>query len=211
MRRVTAIQLNTHFAAFTDDPTGSADTFWEVLRAYVSWCSFSVPEWLRDDLIQDVTLEVMTHLEGFKEGSNFAKWTNSILHNMRSDRFRTHKYENPETPFSQLAIDDGDGGHTEFEPSTTTEPSDEADIPEQGEAEAVKKLDELRSGFKKQADRDLFDLLRTGKSLHDAADILHQPYKTIQRRFCRWKNVDLKVSPYLQFPDVPYRGNLQAA
>ena len=209
MRRVSASQLDALYSTFDADPAKQADAFWSACRAYILWCCYSVPEWLQGDLVQDITIAAITGLEDHKPAVSFSKWLNGIIFNMRAERYRTHKYQNPETPFSQLATEQEDGTFEEFQPSSLMEAADdESDLalPEERETSATAKLDELRVSFKKQADRDLFDLLRTGRSLEEAAKELGQSYSAVQSRFVRWKNkVDLKVPACLQFPYVTTR------
>jgi len=190
LNRVTAASIDELYVKFTADRDGMAGQFWPAVSAYASWCCFSVPEWLREDLVSDIVVAAMTRIDAIKLKVSFAKWLNGMICNMRAERFRTEKYQCQETPFSQLAIADEEGKFTDYEPSDAANPSDATDLitPEARAKAATNKLDELRISFKKPEDLVLFDLLRGGATLTDAADQMGQSYAAVQRRFARWKN-----------------------
>ena len=214
MSKITAHQLNAHYAEFVADPIGSADPFWTALRAWVIRCSYSVPAALKADLWQDCMVSIMESLSTFKPGCDFTKWANGIIRNERCDNYR-RLYANPETSISQMGTWEEDGSHLEFDPAQLLEKLDDDDmtLDEEREAAASVKLDSIRNSLKKPADIALFDILRAGKSMRDAADILGQPYRTVQTRLHSWqKKVEAKTNPCIQFPERnKYKRAIKAA
>jgi RNA polymerase sigma factor (sigma-70 family) len=190
--KITGNDLNRIHTEFVADPVGQTDRFWSAVRDYVQRCCYLVPDALKMALIQDILFEVFTHIDKFKLGTNFQKWLSAIVRNLRADSFRVNLYEFREIPFSQLGAWEEDGTYAEFEPSTLDGSADEEDIRAiDSESErltrAIAKLDAIRVVLKKPADRELFDLLRSGLSLRQAAMRLGIKYSAVQRRFARWK------------------------
>lgn len=188
----SADNLNRLHRDFAADPVGYSETFWSVVRLYIDRCCYLVPERFKQDLVQDIVVEVMTHLHRFKPGTDFQKWLSAIVRNLRADSIRVNLYERRETPFSQLGAWDEDGGYAEFELPGEDCPDNDADeIAEPSEAERVAvasaRLDAVRAQLKKRADLELFDLLRSGLSLAQAAMRMGTTYSAVQRRFARWK------------------------
>lgn len=192
MPKITGNALNRIHEEFAADPVGQMDRFWSAVRDYVQRCCYRVPEEFKTVLVQDILFEVFTNIDRFKLGTNFQKWLSAIIRNLRADSFRVNLYECREIPFSQLGSWQEDGTYAEFEPSTLDGSADEEDIsamdsePERL-TRAASKLDAIRNALKKPADLELFDLLRSGLSLRQAAMRLGITYSAVQRRFARWK------------------------
>jgi len=192
MPKITAKDLNRIYAQYAADPAGQEETFWSAVHNYVERCCYSVPAEFKSDLVQDIVLEVMTHISRFKPGTNFQKWLSAVIRNLRADSFRVNLYEVREVPFSQLGAWDDDGGYAEFEPSTldcTADEEDEESALSSSERiiTAAARLDAVRANLKKPVDLQLFDLLRSGLSLAQAAMRMGTTYSAVQRRFARWK------------------------
>ena len=169
MRRVTAIQLNAAHEAFLLDPENPS--FWQTCTDYVSYVSFSVPVQFRSDFVQSVMLELFRCLDRFRKGSSFSKWTNAVIKNMRADSFKlAYREKEVITTGIDLPEDHPD----------PDQPIDERDVRHQ--------LDALHATLK-QPQAILFDLLRQGQSLHQAASILEQPYRTV---LARWQRIKAK-------------------
>lgn len=192
MPRISARNLNRIHSDFVADPVAHKEQFWTSVRNYVERACYIVPARFKEDLVQDIILEVMTDLGRYKPGTNFQKWLSAVIRNLRADSFKANIYECPETPVSQLGTWGEDGSYAEFEPSAL-ESADSAEDQEhmQSESEritcAAAKLDAVRAMLKKPADLRLFDLLRSGLSLAQAAMRMGTKYSAVQRRFARWK------------------------
>jgi len=192
MPKISARDLNRIHADFVADPLGCNEQFWNAVRIYAERACYIVPARFKEDLVQDIVLEVMTDLGRYKPGTNFQKWLSAVIRNLRADSFKANKYKCPETPVSQLGTWDEDGSYAEFEPSAL-ESADNAEDEEhlQSESEritcAATMLDAVRANLTKQADLRLFDLLRSGLSLAQAAMRMGTTYSAVQRRFARWK------------------------
>ena len=192
MHKITGNDLNSIHAEFVADPVGYREQFWSAARTYVERCCYRVPIEFKADLVQDIVVEVMTHIDRFIPGTNFQKWLSAIIRNLRADSFRVNLYEVRETPFSQLGMWEEDGDYVEFEPSDIDcSASDDDTEPMRSNSQrliaAEAKLDAVRSYLKKPADIKLFDLLRSGLSLSQAAMRMGTTYSAVQRRFARWK------------------------
>jgi len=192
MPKITAKDLNRIHTEYAADPAGQEETFWSAVHNYVGRCCYSVPAEFKSDLVQDIVLEVMTHIGRFRPGTNFQKWLSAVIRNLRADSFRVNLYEVREIPFSQLGAWDDDGGYAEFEPSTLEcTADDEGEESTLSSSEriitATARLNAVRANLKKPADLRLFDLLRSGLSLAQAAMRMSTTYSAVQRRFARWK------------------------
>lgn len=188
----SADALNCIHADFVADPVGNREQFWSAVCSFISRCCRNVPERLKEDLVQDISIEVMTNMDRFKPGTNFQKWLSAIIRNLRADCFRIGVYQCREKPFSQLGAWNDDGTYSEFELSGVNHDSidkDEMDEPSEAQriAVATARLDSIRAQLKKPADLQLFDLLRSGLSLAQAAMRMGTTYSAVQRRFARWK------------------------
>jgi RNA polymerase sigma factor (sigma-70 family) len=191
MAKLTAADINELHAAYVADPSREADHFWSAVLDWVIRCDYIVPSSHKDDLVQNTIVALMTNLDRFKPGTDFVKWMNAIIRNKRMDCFSDNFYDRDEVSFCELAQVNEEGEVVEFDPSTIIDGKDDpSDMMPKGDREdaATTSLDSLRANFKKQADRDLLDLLRSGCSLQEAADAMGGSYGTIQRRFARWKN-----------------------
>ena len=73
MPKITAKHLNRIHAEYAADPAGQEETFWSAVHNYVERCCYSVPAEFKSDLVQDIVLEVMTHISRFRPGTNFQK------------------------------------------------------------------------------------------------------------------------------------------
>ena len=113
MAKLNSSDINRIYAAYKADPLGQADPFGAAALNWVSRCCYNVPEWLRNDLIQDVVLEVLTKVDTVQPRLTFVKWLNGVVYNMRAACFRMNKYECVEIPFSQLGKEDEDGDYVE--------------------------------------------------------------------------------------------------
>lgn len=188
----TADNLNRIHADFTADPVGNGEQFWSTVCSFIDRCCRYVPERLKEDLVQDISVEVMTHMDRFRTGTNFQKWLSAIIRNLRADCFRIGVYQCREKPFSQLGTWNDDGTYAEFELPGENHASIDADeMTEPSEAKriavAMARLDAIRAQLKKPADLQLLDLLRSGLSLAQAAMRMGTTYSAVQRRFARWK------------------------
>jgi len=212
--KFTAEQIDYLYSQYKTDPDGTADQFWSAVSAYAGWSCFSVPEYLREDLVSDIVVAAMTRIDSINVKVSFVKWLNGLIYNLRAERFRVEKYQRVEFPFSQLASEHEDGTFEEYQPTDDTCPSDASDLlTDEDRAKSAKaKLDALRASFKQPADLRLFDLLRDGATLEQASLTLGQSYAATQRRFARWKNkVGQKVSDEPQFRYVTsYKGKRAA-
>jgi RNA polymerase sigma factor (sigma-70 family) len=192
MPKISARDLNRIHANFVADPVVHKEQFWTSVRIYVDRACYIVPARFKEDLVQDIILEVITDLGRYKPGTNFQKWLSAVIRNLRADSFKANIYECPETPVSQLGTWDEEGGYAEFEPSSL-EPADGAEDEKymQSDSERITrasaKLDAVRANLTKHADLQLFDLLRSGLSLAQAAMRMSTTYSAVQRRFARWK------------------------
>jgi len=192
MPKISARDLNRIHADFVADPVAHKEQFWTAVRIYVERACYIVPARFKDDLVQDIILEVMTDLGRYKSGTNFQKWLSAVIRNLRADSFKANVYECPEIPVSQLGTWDEEGGYAEFELSSL-EPADGAEDEKylQSDSERIAcasaKLDVVRAVLKKPADLRLFDCLRSGLSLAQAAMRMEISYSAAQRRFARWK------------------------
>jgi len=213
MPKITANDLNRIHSEYVADPAGLEETFWSAVHNYVARCCYRVPVEFKCDLIQDISLAVVTHISSFRPGTNFQKWLSAVIRNIRADSYRVNLYEVREVPFSQLGAWDDDGGYAEFEPSTleSTDGVDDAKCV-QSDSEritcAVANLDAVRAGLKKPADLRLFDCLRSGLSLAQAAMRIEITYSAAQRRFARWKlkfNGKCLIAPNLEIEIVAGR------
>ncbi|MDR3749138.1 MAG: sigma-70 family RNA polymerase sigma factor [Acidobacteriota bacterium] len=192
MPKIGARDLNRTHADYVADPVTHKERFWTSVRNYVERACYIVPARFKEDLVHDIILEVMTDLGRYKPGTNFQKWLSAVIRNLRADSFKANIYECPEKPVSQLGTWDEDGSYAEFEPSAL-ESADSAEDREllQSESERIAcasaKLDAVRANLTKHADLQLFDLLRSGLSLAQAAMRMGASYSAVQRRFARWK------------------------
>ena len=192
MPKITGSVLNRLHEEYVKNPVEQTDRFWAAVHNYVQQCCYRVPDEFKTALVQDILFEVFTHIDRFTLGTNFQKWVSAIIRNLRADSFRVNLYERREIPFSQLGRWQEDGTYAEFEPSTV-DCSDGAENVEDFESEserftvAAVKLDAVRAILKKPADLQLFDLLRSGLSLAQAAMRMGITYSAAQRRFARWK------------------------
>jgi RNA polymerase sigma factor (sigma-70 family) len=203
LHKLTAADINRLYAAFISDPIAQADPFWSALRDWAFRCSYSIPAALKDDLVQNILVSILESLPTFKPGCDFTKWANGVIRNERFDAYR-RLYASQDEPISQMGSWQEDGSFIEFDPAEWLERLDDADmvLDEEREAAASVKLDSIRASLKKPADLALFDILRAGKSMRDAADILGQPYRTVQTRLRSWqKKVESKTNPCIQFPE----------
>ena len=167
MRRVTAIQLNEAHEAFLIDPENQV--FWKILTDYVAYCSYSVPSHLRADFVQSVVLEIFKSMGGFRAGSNFAKFVNALIRNTRADSYKAGAREKEVIVMGEDLLED----------------HDDPDVPVD-QREVRHQLDAMHATLK-QPQALLFNLLRQGHSLHQAASILEQPYRTVLARWQRLK------------------------
>jgi RNA polymerase sigma factor (sigma-70 family) len=215
MPKLTHADLNRLHAEFVADPNGKADRFWSAVRDWVVRCDYLMPPSHKQDLVQDTIVELMTHLDRFKPGLDFVNWANAIIRNMRMDCFSDHFYDREEVSFCELASTNDEGEVAEYDPGTDIDGVDDPDDwAPKGDREdaAVVKLYSVRAGLKKQADIDLFDLLREGKSMSEVAGIIGQPFRTVQSRFhAMKKKVERKPNPLLCFGECNSRGTLQRA
>ena len=118
MPKISARNLNRIHADFVADPVVHKEQFWDLCSELASSAPAIVPARFKEDLIQDIILEVMRDLGKYKPGTNFQKWLSAVIRNLRADSFKANIYECPETPVSQLGIWDEDGGYAEFELSS---------------------------------------------------------------------------------------------
>jgi len=215
-KKVTSEELNRLHALFTADPEGQNDEFWLALRNYVARANYIVsPRW-KEDLVQDIMITIMGQMDRFRPGANFQKYVSGIIRNMRGQRFRDI-YSNQLLSFSQLGQYDEEGEFTEYDPSELDFDNDaEEDLefldPGQHARMTAAKLDAIRGQLKSVADIQLFDLLRSGLSLEQAALRLGSTYSAIQRRFHRMKeNVMEKCLIVVESANEINRGVQKAA
>jgi DNA-directed RNA polymerase specialized sigma24 family protein len=190
-KKVTSEQLNRLHALFVEDPEGQNDAFWSALRNYVERCLYVVtPRW-KDDLVQDITVAIIGQMDRFRPGADFQKYVSGIIRNMRARRFRDI-YSNRTLSFSQLGQYNEEGEFTEYDPSELDFDNDvEDDLefldPGRHARMTTVKLDAIRGQLKKPADIRLFDLLRSGLSLEQAAMRMGATYSAVQSRFFRMR------------------------
>jgi len=191
MAKHTAGELNQLYALFAADPN-KAGRFWPALRAYVVRCAYSIPSAIKEDVTQNTLVSILTSLPSFRPGADFVRWVNGICRHERANGYRA-LYNDSTVSISQLGAWQEDGSFTAFDPAELLDQLDESDIlgPEGRALKATQELNTVRASFKVQVDRDLFDLLRSGKTLTQAALSTGQSYAAIQRRFARWKNKDV--------------------
>ena len=184
MRRVTAEQLDAAYEGAHDD------AFWAVVDDYVRYCCYSVPEYLRDDLIQDVEMAVFTAI-GRTAIGRFSRWLNGIIFNLRGSAYRERKYRNPEILESQHGEWRDDGEQVTWTPYDISELStdlgavDSDDHPDEHDRSVALALDAVRASLVLPKDIQLFDLVKSGRSLRQAALAMQQTYDATRKRWLR--------------------------
>jgi RNA polymerase sigma factor (sigma-70 family) len=137
--------------------------------------------------VQDIVIEIMTHLDRFKPGTDFQKWVSAIIRNMRADCFTNNVYSAREVPVSQFGRWTDDGDFVEFE-ATAIDAQDTEDVfPDEHDAHLHSTLDALRTGVCDGTDRQVFDLLRIGMNLAQVAMRLGISHDAARQRFSRLK------------------------
>jgi RNA polymerase sigma factor (sigma-70 family) len=172
-----------------------ADRFWSAVKAYVTDCLKSLRSSNRDDLLDDVLIELLARIDTVRLRLTFSKWLNGLIHNMRVDRYRTDlRNERVSVSYSQSVIKDQDGMEYESEPSYELYPWDESDLTaEYRAAGAAIALDAIRASLNKRDDVELLDLLRSGLTLSQVATRKGITYAAAQRRFARLKTKLTKI------------------
>lgn len=129
---------------------------------------------LTEDIIQDTFLKVWKHLDRFDQNKNFKTWLYTIAKRTAFDALKKKKA----IVFSELDTDTTT--FLDTIPDEQPSPLDELSM-----AEGTKPLEEALDRISLQYRTLLLLVYREGFSLHEASEILGEPYNTIKSRHQR--------------------------
>jgi RNA polymerase sigma factor (sigma-70 family) len=199
--------LSSRLNAMYADPGRDELAFWKLLRSYVSRvCNALVDQQSLDDLTQDALIQIFKSMPKFRpdpehNGTSFSRWVVGICKRRALDLVRA-RYRDRHVPASQFSLrKDHEDGFEPFDVTTleakiTPERYFETLDSELLPARVASALDRLR-GWLAAKHWPLFDLLRSGVRVSDAARRLHIKPNTAYARVKAWQKVarDHDINP----------------